>query len=133
MGEMTTTPEKRQATVARYRQKYPERTRARWAREEQQRDPVKRTWKSYRANAKYKGFPYNLPRALHDDLVTDRCFYCGSDPNPVNGIDRVDNSRGYEDDNVVSCCEMCNRAKRDVPAAEFISWARRFAAHQARK
>ena len=29
-----------------------------------------------------------------------------------NGIDRVDSSKGYVEDNVVSCCKYCNTAKK---------------------
>jgi hypothetical protein len=40
-------------------------------------------------------------------------------------MDRVDNSLGYVIDNVVSCCEMCNLAKKDFSREEFESWVRR--------
>jgi hypothetical protein len=40
------------------------------------------------------------------------CYYCKSQKeNEVNGIDRVDNSKGYTKDNCVSCCQFCNRMK----------------------
>ena len=37
-----------------------------------------------------------------------------------NGIDRIDNSKGYEKYNSVSCCEKCNRMKNILGKAEFI-------------
>jgi hypothetical protein len=45
-----------------------------------------------------------------------------------NGIDRIDNARGYERDNIVPCCKFCNRAKSAMPQKEFIDLVRRIAA-----
>jgi hypothetical protein len=42
-----------------------------------------------------------------------------------NGIDRVDNSRGYHTDNCVSCCIACNREKRAQSQAAFLENTRR--------
>ena len=36
-----------------------------------------------------------------------------------NGIDRVDSSKGYEYNNVVSCCKNCNSAKMQLSIKEF--------------
>lgn len=38
----------------------------------------------------------------------------------LNGIDRVDSQRGYELENCVSCCSMCNYMKQDYSITEFI-------------
>ena len=43
-------------------------------------------------------------------------------PLAYNGLDRVDNSRGYEPSNVVPCCRRCNRAKDDMSSQEFMKW-----------
>lgn len=82
-----------------------------------------------RSDAKERGLLFDLPDLLALDLVTDNCFYCGSAPDPVNGIDRVNNARGYEEDNVVSCCTCCNTAKLDHSVEDFTAWLRRAAAH----
>ena len=42
-----------------------------------------------------------------------------------NGIDRVENTIGYEMDNVVTSCFKCNRAKNVMPAQEFLELAER--------
>lgn len=39
-----------------------------------------------------------------------------------NGIDRIDNNKGYTIDNVVPCCKMCNQAKNDYTLQEFQDW-----------
>lgn len=43
----------------------------------------------------------------------------------VNGVDRVDSSKGYLFDNCVSCCGQCNIAKSDYTKEEFLAMARR--------
>ncbi len=64
-----------------------------------------------------------------NNLIFHNCFYCELSPKIVGttyhraiddgrsikrvGIDRVDSSKGYFKDNVVSCCKSCNILKRD--------------------
>lgn len=64
-----------------------------------------------------------------NNLIFSNCFYCEESPEIVGsvyhraiddgrfvkrvGIDRVDSSRGYFKDNIVSCCQPCNILKRD--------------------
>ncbi len=70
------------------------------------------------------------------------CHYCGVErsnistgkPDPrckfiskvgtfiYNGIDRQDNGLGYVEGNMVPCCDICNKAKRDLPLAIFEAW-----------
>lgn len=48
-------------------------------------------------------------------LIEQPCHYCEL-PNDVEagvGLDRLDNSRGYEQGNVVSCCTACNVTRGD--------------------
>lgn len=45
-------------------------------------------------------------------LVDKECYYCHYyKKEEVNGVDRVDNTKGYTKENSVSCCEICNRLK----------------------
>lgn len=39
-----------------------------------------------------------------------------------NGLDRIDNSVGYTEDNCVPCCAVCNRAKNSMGYNEFIEY-----------
>jgi hypothetical protein len=50
-----------------------------------------------------------------------------------NGIDRVDNFKGYEIDNCVPCCYICNYAKRDMSKDQFLAWVKRIYMNQYRK
>jgi 5-methylcytosine-specific restriction endonuclease McrA len=37
-------------------------------------------------------------------------------------IDRIDNNKGYEIENVTSCCKRCNNAKGQSSVDEFLDW-----------
>lgn len=87
--------------------------------------PTATAWRVYRCRAKRDNLDWGLSRVHLVDLVTDNCFYCTASPNPLNGIDRVDNSCGYVEDNVVTCCLRCNKAKNSSPVNEFTEWGKR--------
>jgi hypothetical protein len=93
----------------------------------EERHPLQARIRFYRNNAKRRGIEYDLDPLLFEDLSTDRCFYCHADPEPFNGVDRVDNTKGYTENNVVSCCKTCNLAKKELTREEFESWAMRVA------
>jgi hypothetical protein len=96
----------------------------------------------YRRHARNRELSFNLTRELFERLVRGRCYYCGISGSNLkitkncrdgfrhNGIDRLDPSRGYEPDNVVTACKQCNIAKRSLSAEAFIGWAKRIVSHQ---
>lgn len=43
----------------------------------------------------------------------------------ICGVDRVDSSKGYTIDNVVPCCDICNRMKLDKDITEFFDTIKR--------
>jgi hypothetical protein len=98
-----------------------------------------------KANAAERGYAYSLTDDLLRELMARPCHYCGAVPGNVcrrkecnghfvyNGIDRVDNGRGYTPDNVVPCCKHCNIAKRDRTAEEFRAWVVRLYRHFAKR
>lgn len=92
-------------------------------------------YQNYKNNARQRGHVFALDREQVKSLNKAPCCYCGSPPGQVwvglakqaqpyfyNGIDRVDPARGYEPDNVVSCCGTCNVAKNDMSYQEFVEW-----------
>jgi 5-methylcytosine-specific restriction endonuclease McrA len=93
--------------------------------------------RQYKANAKSSGINFQLSKEQMESLFAGNCHYCGDVPSSMrtvkdrpgsftyNGIDRKDNSRGYEIDNVVSCCRLCNLKKGAMSYKDFIEWIRK--------
>jgi len=87
----------------------------------------------YRRNAEAKGREFTLTKVKFKELITSDCYYCGSKPERrhkpkdsitsyfSNGIDRVDNTKGYIEGNVVACCKKCNWMKRELELDEFLN------------
>lgn len=46
-----------------------------------------------------------------------------------NGLDRIDNTRPHDLDNVVPCCKICNSAKNIMTLEEFKNWSLRVYKH----
>jgi len=86
----------------------------------------------YKRSAKKRGYSFDLNEVQFKELIFAKCFYCDSEPHNItnistrygtiiyNGIDRVDNERGYIIDNVVTCCGTCNMMKRTYTKQEFV-------------
>ena len=86
---------------------------------------------NYKRRAKRRGYEYNLTENQFINLTQKDCYYCGAKPSNINkkkncngdyiynGLDRVDNDKGYTMDNVVPCCRNCNRAKYKMTLQEF--------------
>lgn len=103
---------------------------------------LRQMWRDYKYNAKSRGRSWELTAEHLQQLVFGDCYYCGSPPSRqykpekypgdilVNGVDRVDSSRGYESDNVVSCCWWCNFMKRDMLQDDFIEHCRKIVEYQ---
>jgi hypothetical protein len=87
---------------------------------------IKTVIRGKRNSAKHDWYLTDLEAAK---IITQPCDYCGSLPDPYNGIDRVDNTRGYELDNVVPCCMDCNFSKYTRTREEFLNWIKRVYNH----
>jgi len=95
---------------------------------------------SYKQNAKARKLNFNVDFDYAINIMKSNCHYCGIEPSNTymksyynvkyNGIDRVDNSRGYENENVVSCCKMCNIAKNNNSEEDFLKWVKRLSEYQ---
>ena len=97
----------------------------------------KRIFSRYKKGAKKRKIPFSLGLDTLASFLNKSCSYCGSQPynclmpesrdsfgkTLYNGIDRKENSKGYEADNCRTCCWTCNNAKRDMTEEEFREWA----------
>lgn len=89
----------------------------------------------YRRVASRRGLLWTIRTTDASRLLKEPCFYCGVKPYRTrshpqsrlygdftyNGIDRVDNRKGYITGNVVACCPECNYAKHTMPVEDFLS------------
>lgn len=80
----------------------------------------------YRKDATKRGLEFLIDDFLCISLFCGFCYYCGMISSNTfnnlkyNGIDRIDNSIGYIDTNVISCCKYCNSMKSDMSYNKFI-------------
>lgn len=66
---------------------------------------------NYRYNAKRKNISFGI--SFEEFLFFDKkpCYYCGTITDNFIGIDRIDNMVGYDLNNCVPCCKICNGGK----------------------
>jgi len=103
---------------------------------------IRNIYSTYKYGAKRRELEFAVSLDTVKNLIFKNCFYCGSEPNSFrksqrilkpnqpaplvyNGIDRINNNVGYTDTNVVSCCIICNRAKREMSYEDFLLWLNR--------
>jgi hypothetical protein len=72
----------------------------------------------YRKGALKRNLLFNLSEEEFSKYWKKPCSYCGSNIETI-GIDRIDNNLGYDINNIISCCELCNWMKRDMTQQEF--------------
>lgn len=93
--------------------------------------------RTYKHKASQRGYSFDLTDEQFKNITKMSCHYCGSFPNNeakhpgyngnyvYNGIDRIDNTKGYSIENCVPCCRTCNRAKNTMSYSEYINWIHR--------
>lgn len=85
----------------------------------------------YIRGAKERDLAWQLSEEQFIDIIESSCHYCGERGSmkdikkdrtiSINGIDRVDNTKGYTVENIVPCCNFCNHAKKDYSYDYFIN------------
>lgn len=106
----------------------------------------------YKYRAKLAKRSFTLSKKFFKDITSQDCHYCGASPNSIsasrstlnnqmseeglknsiykyNGIDRIDNNKGYISGNVVSCCGECNWLKGTFEYNEFINLIKKISKH----
>lgn len=78
----------------------------------------KNKYNSYRISAKKRDYKFELTKKEFSKIFHESCNYCNKED--ARGIDRVDNSLGYNKENCVACCEMCNKMKWKWSKEEFL-------------
>jgi hypothetical protein len=73
------------------------------------------SYHEYKKRATQKSLAFELSEEQFSSIVNQPCYLCGKETINIhkNGIDRFDNTKGYIEENVRSCCWNCNYMKRD--------------------
>lgn len=97
-------------------------------------------YNDYVQSAKSRNLDFKLSTAEFFAIVKLPCFYCGSAPSSqkkcrssvavYNGIDRLDNSKGYVHRNVAACCRICNQWKKAMDMDDFIAHAAKITSYR---
>lgn len=106
-------------------------------------------WYSYRKGAEERKLSFELTKDEFKKFLAGNCYYCDDPPSSIyqiknsrtgeiragipivyNGIDRVDNYKGYTMENSVSCCGTCNKMKTAHSADFFLEHIRKIYNHK---
>ncbi len=100
-----------------------------------------RLFQLYKRMAKKRNYSFELTYEQFEKITLKNCNYCNIKPEYIlpnrnktefctyNGVDRVDNNKGYTLDNVVPCCRICNFAKEQQSLEDFKKWIKRIYYH----
>ena len=73
----------------------------------------------YKNGARRHGREWSLPDDIALAMLAGVPCHYGYTEHIGEGIDRVDSSKGYTEDNVVPCCWIHNKMKSDMTYGEF--------------
>ncbi len=107
---------------------------------------VKSLLSTYKCSAKYKKLCFSLTESDIKLLTESNCFYCNGSPENVKymhrlkgekdrrqityqGIDRVDSKKGYEKNNAIPCCHICNIMKNSLLQTSFFEHIKKILNH----
>lgn len=92
-----------------------------------------RKYADYKRKAENRNIAFELSKEEFKKFTQQKCHYCGIEPKNIckserntgdfiyNGIDRINNKLGYEIENIVPCCKICNMLKKDLDYYIFIA------------
>ena len=77
----------------------------------------------YKNRASKKNLDFILSQDEFDALKQEPCYLCGktSSLQHLNGVDRLDNNKGYTMDNIKACCFGCNHLKRNYVLEDMLN------------
>jgi hypothetical protein len=96
-----------------YKREYARKKKIEYTRR-QKRTPAGR-FTQLKYTAKARNMEMNLTLADLTQILLLPCHYCGGKLNETGyGLDRKDNAKGYTIENVVPCCDFCNKLKSNL-------------------
>jgi hypothetical protein len=89
------------------------------------------TWASFTKKTKEnRNIEITITKETFLELIQKACFYCKyHNEDEINGIDRIDNFKGYTPENCIPACKFCNRMKHIFHPVFFIEKAKLIVAH----
>ena len=96
----------------------------------------------YNKGAQNRGYCWELNYEQFISLIYSPCHYCGEKHSNkftntgtkgqllYNGIDRRDNTIGYQINNCLPACKICNLAKHAMSYESFLNWIERIKQHE---
>ena len=88
---------------------------------------ISSNFNSYKKRANEKEIDFELNEEIFYNIIQHDCYICGKSfsDNHTNGIDRIDNTKGYILPNIESCCAECNYMKSDLSLEDFFDKLRK--------
>ena len=80
-------------------------------------------YSGYEKRAKKDNIPFLLNENIFLSIISQDCYICGrkNSKEHENGVDRVDNSKGYTIENSKPCCGRCNYMKKTYDLQSFLT------------
>jgi len=80
------------------------------------------SYNDYKKRAKRKELPFEFTEEAFTIKCKMSCYLCGKETDDAhkNGLDRLDNTKGYTEENTKSCCGNCNYLKRNYEYDTFL-------------
>ena len=75
---------------------------------------------AYKNRAKRKNIEFSLTFEEFSTFWQKSRYYCNNIIETI-GIDRIDNNKGYQLDNIIPCCHTCNSMKSRMNQTNFIN------------
>ncbi|MFA5024065.1 MAG: hypothetical protein WC523_03875 [Patescibacteria group bacterium] len=81
----------------------------------------------YKNTARHRNYAFTLTKKQFEAITSQPCEFCGDfigEDNlgrPYNGVDRIDNDKGYIKGNCCPCCTKCNFMKAQQSKDEFLA------------
>lgn len=95
---------------------------------------------NYKTKAAQRNLTWKISKEKFFEIAEKQCVYCKekntsyfnppktspwSKPYVYTGIDRIDSSIGYEENNIQPCCKWCNLAKSNRTEKDFLNWIKK--------
>lgn len=81
---------------------------------------IKGLYNTCKHGATRRDYIFNLAVDEFAGIISQPCYYCGELQESFNGVDRLNNDKGYTLNNCVPCCRICNLMKHTATENQFI-------------